>query len=149
MTAERALFSERGGTRSGASPQPTPMSDMELKMSIQPIEELLAERAVIVRELADLRARFGSFGTWDHLRKVELSRLKGLIRALATRHGRKMNNEQVDEEAHAHPDYIDFITAATMQRARWVKLEADMEEIEMKVNRGQAVARFASAEARL
>ena len=127
----------------------TPTQDLEIRIGIQPLDELLDIRAVIVKEVADLRARFGSFGTWDHLRKVELSRLKGLIRARATRDSRKMNNEQVDEEAHAHPDYVEFVTLATVQRARWVKLESELEEIEMKVNRGQALARFAAMEARL
>lgn len=127
----------------------TPMGDMEAKMSLQPIEELLAERDHIVNQVADLRARYGSFGTFDHLRKVELSRIKGLIRAQATRDHRKVNNEQVDEEAHAHPDYIDFITTATVERAKWVRLEAMIDGIDMTINRGQAVARYSTAEMHL
>lgn len=127
----------------------TPMADVEAKMGLQPIEELLAERDHIINQVADLRARYGSFGTFDHLRKVELSRIKGLIRAQATRDRRRMNNDQVDEEAHAYPDYIEFITKATLERAKWVKLESLVDGIDMTINRGQAVARYTAAEAHL
>jgi len=60
-----------------------------------------------------------------------------------------MNNEMVDEEAHAHPDYIEFITTATTERAKWVKLEAMIDGIDMTINRGQAIARYSAAEAHL
>lgn len=128
---------------------PSPIEAAEIRAGVDPIDQLLDERSVLVDRVADLRARYGSFGTFDHLRKIELSRICGLIRAQATRDKRKMNNDQVDEEAHAHPDYIDFITAATKGRAEWVRLEARIDAIEMRVNRGQAVLRFVSSEPKL
>jgi hypothetical protein len=126
-----------------------PMSDVELRIGLQPVEELLAQRRTLIEKVADMRARFGPFGTADHLRKIELSRLHGLIRAQALRDKRRITNQQVDEEAHAHPDYYDFVTAMTIKRAEWVKLEAQIEEIDMTINRGQAIARYLALEARL
>lgn len=122
------------------------MTMLEERIGITPIRKLLAKRAALVSRVCDLRARFSSFGTFDHLRKIELSRIKGLIRAQATRDKRKVSAKDIDDEAHGHPDYFDFITAATLKRAEWVKLESAIEAIDMLVNRGQAVARFASAE---
>ena len=125
------------------------MSDFESKLGIRPIADILEERRGLTEKLGRLRSRYGSFGTFDHLRKIEISRLHGLIRAQATRDGVKKSNDQIDAEAHAHPDYIDFVTEATNQRAEWVKAELALEELEMQFNRGQMVGRFASFEARL
>ena len=128
---------------------PTSMEDVERKMGLRPLSELLGKRAALIEEVADLRARYGSFGTFDHLRKIELSRLCGLIRAQATAEGRKVSNDVVDEEAHAHPDYIGFIATATEERARWAILEGKVEAIEWYIRRGQSVASYLTAEARL
>lgn len=124
----------------------SPTAALESRIGVQPLDEIIQEHQHIVNQVADLRARFGSFGTFDHLRKVELSRIKGLIRAQATRDKRRVNNDQIDEEAHAHPDYIEFVTKATTERARWVKLESELEEIEWRVNRGQMLGRFSAVE---
>jgi hypothetical protein len=125
----------------------SPMSDVEVQMSIQPIEELLRERDVLVGKVATLRAKFGAFGTWEALRKIELARLRGLIRAQALRDKRKISNDAIDDEAHGHPDYADFVTLGTNQRAEWVKLESLIEGIDFTINRGQSVARFVTSAA--
>jgi hypothetical protein len=127
----------------------TPMGDVEARMSVQPIEELLAERAVLVKRVADLRARYGPGGVFNDLRKVQLAQISALIRAQAVRDTRKTTESQLDEEAHADPRYVGFITAATKDRAEWAILEDQIQGIDETIARGQAVARFVSAEARL
>lgn len=127
------------------------MAEIEARASVQPIEELLDERATLIQRVANLRAVYGSFGTWEAQRKMMLARLKGQVRAEALRGAtaRKLTNDQIDDEAHDHPEYMDFITMATKERAAWIVLEAKIEAIDFRVQRGQAVLRFASAEARL
>ncbi len=125
------------------------MAEAESRAGVQSADELLDERAVLVEKVADLRARYGGFGTFDHLRKIELSRLKGLVRAQSTRDKIKMTNDQIDDEAHAHPDYYDFITTATKERAQWTKLENQIESITARLNRGQAILRYVSSEPRI
>lgn len=120
--------------------------DVEEKMGAEPVDLLLAKRWKYVMKVADLRARYGSFGTYDDLRKIELARIKGLVRAQAVRDGVKLNNDQVDDAAHAHPDYIEFVTLATRQRAEWVKLEAAIEDVDFRIQRGQMLGRYAAAE---
>jgi len=126
-----------------------PMAQTERRLGLRPIEELLAERAARTERIADLRARFGAFGTYNDLRKVELSRIAGLVRAQALRDKVKMTAAEVDDGAHSHPDYRDFITEATRQRAEWVKLESEIEAIDWTIRRGQTVASFLTSEARL
>lgn len=125
------------------------MASLERKLGVTPIEELLHDRAQLTERVADLRARFGPFGTFDHIRKMELARLNGLLRAQAVRDKVKRTNDETDNMAHDHPDYRDLITEATRQRAEWVRLESQIEAIEFQIRRADAMCRFATAEARL
>ena len=126
-----------------------PMTAAENRMGVTPLSELLPQRQLLIDKVATLRAKFGTWGTWDALRKVELSRLKGLIRAQATRDKRKVSAMQVDEEAHAHPDYIDFVTLATVELSDMIRLEARIEAIDFTIQRGQSVGRYVANELHL
>ena len=117
-------------------------------MGVEPIAQLLDIRRHVVEKIATLRAVYGAFGTWDHTRKSELARIKSLIRLQALKDNRKMNNDQVDEEAHEHPDYTCFVTLATKERAEYFRLEAQVEDIDYRINRGQALIRYVSSEPR-
>jgi len=127
-----------------------PMRLNEERIGVRPIEELLAERDVCVEQVATLRARYGGWGTFDHLRKIELARLTGLIRAQSLRDKLpKSTVAETDDAAHSHPDYRDFITTATLERAQWSKLEAKIENIDATIQRANAMIRFMTSEARL
>lgn len=146
-----------GMSASRAAPKPRPSperfgtvsEEVELRAGVEPIDALLHTRRQLVEQVATLRAVYGSFGTWDHSRKCELSRLKSLIRLQSMKDSRKVNNDQVDEEAHEHPDYTAFVTLATRERAEYFKMEARIEDIDYRLNRGQALLRFVSSEPRV
>ena len=125
------------------------MAAIERKLGVRPIEELLAERDDLVERVADLRARYGPFGTFDHIRKMELARLNGLLRAQAVQDKIKRTNDETDNMCHDHQDYRDLIATATIQRAEWVRVEAKIEAIEFHIRRADAVMRYATAEVRL
>lgn len=117
-------------------------------MGLEPIENLLDERERLVGQVAELRAKYGSFGVFDHIRKTELAQLKMRLRAQWTALGGKKRptNDQLDDEAHAHPEYLDLIRQALTDRTRWVELEERLAGIDYLINRGQSVARFVTAE---
>ncbi len=116
-------------------------------MGLEPIETLLDERAHLVEQVADLRAKHGPFGLWDHLRKVELANIRLAIRGRYVAAGaKKPTNDQIDDEAHASEQYQDFITFALRERDKWIKMEARIDAIDYTINRGQSVARFVTAE---
>lgn len=148
-------FATRGGP-SRPAPKPsgpverygTTTEEIELRVGIEPIDQLLGMRRSVVDAIANLRAVYGPFGTWEHQRKGELSRIKSLIRLQAMKDSRKLNNDQVDEEAHEHPDYAAFVIRATRERADYFRLEAKVEDIDYRINRGQALIRYVSSEAR-
>jgi chorismate mutase len=133
----------------GQLPPASPMAVMEVKMSIEPIENLLDERARLVEQVAELRAQFGPFGVFDHQRKIQLAQIRQSIRLRAQQDRIKLSNDAVDDMAHAHEDYTAFILVAMQERARWVRLEERINGIDYTINRGQAVARFATAEVQL
>jgi len=131
------------------------MAEVEDAIGIPPVEELLAERQQLVERVAELRARHGSFGTFDALRKSKLATIKMLIRAQAQRDGRKadngkpLTNDQIEDEAHAHPDYTEFVIQATRERADLTKAEGLIANIDATIQRANVVARYATAEVHL
>lgn len=122
-------------------------AEVEDTAGVERIDDLLAQRDVIVRELRHLRPLYGPLGMFNHRRKIELSRLTVFLVADATRDGGKKPTDTVlDALAHAHPDYVDMIATGTGEAARWVELEETLEAIDMRINRGQALLRYASSE---
>lgn len=125
------------------------MGEIEARMGIIPLEELLAERDELVQQVARLRARHGPGGTWPDERKVELSKIAAMIRAQAVLEGKKMTEAWLDECSHSHDQYAAFIAAGTTEKADWVIAEARIEGIDFTIQRGQAIARYLSAEVHL
>jgi hypothetical protein len=124
----------------------SPMTDVELRMQLVPLEDLLAERDDCVSQLARLRAVFGPGGTYDAQRKIELSKAQAVVRAHAALEGKKVTESFLEEAAHCADSYIAFVTEATSARADWIRLEERLTGIDFTVQRGQAVARFAAQE---
>jgi len=110
---------------------------------------MLDERSRLVGEVADYRARYGAGGTFDALRKAELSQIAAELRARAVKDGVKVTEAGLSEAAHADPRYIGFITTATKERAEMAILEDKIDAIEHRIRRNHALAYFAGNEARL
>lgn len=137
------------GLLGGDHRAPSGRADVEARIGIQPIEELLDERRTHVEKAASLRARYGPFGTWDHERKTRIAGIKATIRAQYARDGVKVTEAQLDDEAHGHPDYKDFIVQATRDRAEWIRAENKIQDVNDLIQRDAAIARHVAAEARL
>ena len=125
------------------------MADIERKMGLDPLHILLARRQEYVEQAADLRAKYGSFGTFDAMRKSRLSTIKMECRARAVAESRKVTESYLDDEAHADGRYIDIITEATNARAELTIVDAHIEAIDMIIQRANAVARYLTAEMHL
>lgn len=138
-----------GGPRNGGGRPLTPGGEVESRMGIQPLEELLHERDQLVKQVAPLRAKHGPFGTYGALRKVQLAAVAATIRAKAVEQGTKLTEAAIDEAAHASGAYMDFITQATREKTEWVLLENSVQGIQDTILRANAVARYLAAEAHL
>lgn len=127
----------------------TPTSDIETRMGVQPLDELLAERDVLVKKAAVLRAKHAPFGTYDALRKIQLALSAQAIRETLHTSGGKMTETAISDAAHADETYMAFVLEATKEKAEWTQLENLIQGIQDTIMRGQAVARFVAGELHL
>lgn len=124
-------------------------SDHEERAGVEPLVVLLAERDALVHEVAPLRAEHGPGGTWDALRKVQLSTVAMKLRAEAIAGGTKVTEAYLETAAHADSDYVRFVTDGTLAKAKWAELENRIQGVNDQINRGQALLRFLAAEVSL
>ncbi len=121
------------------------MSEIEQRIGIEPLDRLHAERDKIVTELAPLRARHGPGGVWEAQRKVEWSKLAVVLRE-GQPEGKRMTEAEIEQRAHAHDRYVQFLVTGVIEKERYFTLETQLDGIADRINRGQAIARFAAAE---
>ena len=126
------------------------IGDWEDKLGIDRLDVLLAERAELVEQVANLRARHGAFGLADAERTIELARIAGLIRAQNLRDKTpRLTVDEMKAACHAHPDYMEWVTQATIDRASLYRLENKISSINDLIQRGNVLTRFATQEAGL
>jgi len=127
----------------------TPFAEIQIRMGLPPIESLLAERDTLVSKVAKLRARHGSFGTWDSERKVVLETGAAIIRAKAATENRKITEAQIESEKHTAESYLAFLTESLIEKATWIETENRIQSVEDLIQRGNVVGRFLASEAML
>lgn len=65
---------------------------------------------------ANLEAWFGNFGYDERLRKVLLGNCKEIVRARYTLANEKVSEARIDDLAHLHDSYLDFLVASLKGR---------------------------------
>ena len=137
------------GVQGPDNPRPSPLADLSDRHGLPDVDHLLARRAELVKEAAPLRALYGPGGTFPHARKVELSKLAALMRAMGVAQQTKLTEAAIEEAAHSHDDYAGLIARATTDATRLVIVEGEIHEIDTRISWGQSTARMISAELRL
>lgn len=129
----------------------TPQADVEQRMGIQPLEELLSERDELIARCAPLRARHGPGGVWDDLRRVQRATIAMKLRAqaAATSPPTKVTESFLDDAAQADADYLAFIEAGVREKIQHTELENQIAGIDALIQRGNVVGRFVAQEAGL
>jgi hypothetical protein len=123
-------------------------ANREALHGVEPADVLLAERDKIMARLAPLRAVYGSFGVADHQRKVELARCRQIVQAQSVRDGKRLTVDDLDMLARLHEDYMGYLAQMVAGRTEWITLEGEVESIDFKLLRGQALLRLAASEPR-
>lgn len=123
------------------------LKDYEDRVGVMPVAELNAHRLTLTEAVAELRAIYGPFGSRDVMRKIELARIKTLVRAQYQAAGTKVTNDVADDEAHAHPDYITFVTKQIHEAADYFRKEARLESLEALDRRSNTMTYYARTEA--
>jgi hypothetical protein len=89
-------------------------------------EGLIEDIEALETTAAPLRAVYGSFGTFDYERKALLCAVADSLRLGYQRENVKYTEAQIDQKAHADPQYIGRITLATQERTRLALLDAEL-----------------------
>lgn len=76
-------------------------------------------------------ALYGPGGLWDATRKARLALTAADIRD--SYNGEKITESKIDEMAHAHPDYNAWLDRCTIERAKWLTLDAERTAIMLKL----------------
>lgn len=84
---------------------------------------LSQELRALEREMAPLTARYGTFGSFEHERKILLSQLIGAL--LASAGEKKPTDKVLDAAAHADARYVALIDAAYAARQRLAELQGE------------------------
>ena len=117
--------------------------------------ELLARFPDLTLSLAALRARHGSFGTYDAERKIQWCQIAVEFRDRHTFEGEdskgkpkmiKPAEAEVEQVAHADGKYVAWVTLANVEKRLWAVLEDRFEAITQRINRDQAILRYLSSE---
>jgi hypothetical protein len=125
------------------------MSDIEDRIGIVGLDELLARRQELTKEAASLYAVYGPFGTAEHRRKIVLAMAELRVRADLALTAEKATEGKVDAMARTHAMYLEFIDAMEAGRAEWLVAETKLQSIADHIQRGNALMRFATQEVRL
>ena len=122
-------------------------ADIEHRVGVPPLDALHALRDELMAEAAPLGALYGAFGTFDPHRKIRLSEANLHIRA-AWPETEKVTESRLDIEAHANAQYKAWIDDATLQRARYIVLMNEIENVNDIISRDRGLVAFRTAEIR-
>jgi len=128
-----------------ASPVPT-MHDWEDKIGISHLDQLHAARETIVGKLADLRAMHGPFGKFDPIRKQKVGAFAEIVRAEYAAKGQKITEKRIEYLAHAHPDYVAWLTQMLKEHAKMIDYDYELKGIEDRIVRETAIIGYARSE---
>jgi hypothetical protein len=122
--------------------------DAESRMGVEPIDDLLAERASLVDQLAPMWAEYGPGGVGEHRLSAERNRIVGLLRAMAAADDKKITEAALEAGSRAHPDYLNLMAKQTTERATFFRLQEQMRAVDFRINRGQSLLRAYASEPR-
>lgn len=113
-------------------------------------DALLAARAKIVGLLAPLRALYGGNGYMGERQfKLDEARIATVVRAKLAADGVKITEPMVDAATRTHPHYIAALEMDVKQRAEWIGLEEQLNEIEWRLRVRSSDSYLLGAEAKL
>ena len=121
--------------------------DKERLLGITPMDDALSAYLAAADEVAPLKASHGTNGTFEHDRKALLAALRIGLRRSALSDPRlraigRLTDSAVDDLAHGHPDYAQFLGRSKAEKTRMVELDAAMTAVGMLTNRHNLLLRL-------
>ena len=117
---------------------------------------LLQRYSEKIKQVAPYRARYGGAGNYlgERLFKAEEAKLEIVVRGSVTDAGKlpsgaKATEGAIDAEVRTRPEYTQLLHDEVTGRERWITLEAEIKEIEWKLEMRKADAYLLGKEAGL
>jgi hypothetical protein len=124
------------------------MRDIEARIGIESLDELLNLRGNLVAQASSLYALYGPFGTAEHRRKVALAMAELQVRRNLTDSGEKATEGKVEAMSRTHPTYLTFLDTLEAGRAEWLMTENAIQSITDRITRGNTLSRYVASEPR-
>lgn len=97
-------------------------------------ENLLDELEHIGKRYAALWSDYGAGCLLDNQRKAFLSTIAARVRVDAAERGEKVTEKYIEEEAHAHPDYIAWLTEQEVGRMAFMLTELELDRCKRRID---------------
>jgi hypothetical protein len=125
------------------------LSALESRADVDSLEDLQQRRRELIAKNATLIARYGNFGLHDDFRKnfVECQKLRA--RMDLTKEGAKVTEGAVDNVAYGGDAYAAFLDNALTEKAEWVKIDNEINELNERIQHREVALRAYTAECRL
>lgn len=118
----------------------------ERLLGLLPVDDIVEAYMVATSAYAPLRAKHGTNGTFEHDRKALLANLRVGIRrhaqTPAMRVQKALTDAAIDDLAHAHPEYQQFLTDSRSEKQQMAELEGTMASLTMLANRHNLLLRL-------
>jgi hypothetical protein len=121
----------------------------ELRNAQEEVAVLRQQEAVLVAEASPFRARYTYPSLWEHERKAKLALLSERRRNEVRQEQGKITEKELDEWAHAHPEYLKMLSRAEVGRQRLEDLDASLARVRGEIETALAVVKFFELRSRL
>lgn len=113
-------------------------------------DALLMRRADVVHQLRKLRALYAGNGYMgERVFKMEEAKVDTAVRARFKQLEVKVTEPMVDAAIRQQPEYVQALLTEVEQKARWVELEEELNEIEWRLRLRTSDSYLLGAEAKL
>lgn len=121
------------------------MSDAEIGLGVEPIDMLEAALAETEKEWSDGWAYFGPGGLYADDQNAKIAAVSLRVRSGwdEAKQG-KMTDQKVKDDAHADPEYQNWLLGRALDRARYIQVDQKRTLIHARIARGNAVLRASS-----
>jgi len=120
--------------------------EAQVRAGAPDLDDLHDKRRTIIETHGELMALHRNKSLLDARRKETLALCALEVRNQLENEGKKATEAMVDNMAHAHPRYRQWISDTIVEGAKALMYENLVQEVDELVNRGQAVMRQYSSE---
>ena len=121
-------------------------TELESRAGIEPLDQLQAERRLLLVEYAGLKSLHGPFGKFDHFRKQLVEALKVRVRLRLLEKEVKVTESMIDAMAHNEPEYLKLLEDGQKDATRYIVLEMQVTELEERIENRLAMLRMHTRE---